>query len=230
MTRFLATIGLVLLLGACDGGNASKPPNHEKSAAVKPNRLAKERSPYLRQHQYNPVDWYPWGEEAFAKAKAEDKPIFLSVGYAACHWCHVMEHESFEDEATATILNDAFVCVKLDREERPDVDRVYMTFVQRRTGRGGWPMTVFMTHDGKPFFGGTYFRKDHLQQIVANTKTLWRDRRKDLLETADAYAEMVREASDGFELEPTDDSDTEILKTCLLYTSDAADEHRDVLL
>ena len=209
MRRVLHFALLLALLPAC----GVQPPNPEKSAAVKPNRLAKERSPYLRQHQYNPVDWYPWGDEAFAKAKAEDKPIFLSVGYAACHWCHVMEHESFEDEATAKILNDAFVCVKLDREERPDVDRVYMTFVQRRTGRGGWPMTVFMTHEGKPFFGGTYFPREHLQQIVANTTTLWRDRREDLLETAEAYAGMVVDASDGWELPETDDSDAEILKT-----------------
>jgi len=211
---------LVLLLLAClpaceedDGAKQPQHPPHGKPSAVKPNRLAEERSPYLRQHQYNPVDWYPWGPEAFAKAKAEDKPIFLSVGYAACHWCHVMEHESFEDAATAKILNDAFVCVKVDREERPDVDRVYMTFVQRRTGRGGWPMTVFMTHEGKPFFGGTYFRKDDLQQLVANTKTLWRDRRKDLLQTAETYAEMVRDAADGLDHPETDDSDVEILKT-----------------
>jgi uncharacterized protein YyaL (SSP411 family) len=121
------------------------------------NRLAGERSPYLLQHAGNPVDWYPWGDEAFDKARREDKPIFLSIGYSTCHWCHVMEHESFESQAVADALNANFVSIKVDREERPDVDRVYMTFVQSTTGSGGWPMTVFLTPELKPFFGGTYF-------------------------------------------------------------------------
>src|ERR671939_697966 len=121
------------------------------------NRLAGEKSPYLLQHANNPVDWYPWGDEAFARARAEDKPIFLSIGYSTCHWCHVMEHESFEDAALAGVLNEHFVAIKVDREERPDVDRVYMTFVQGTTGSGGWPMSVWLTPDLKPFYGGTYF-------------------------------------------------------------------------
>jgi len=121
------------------------------------NRLARETSPYLLQHAANPVDWYPWGEEAFTRARAENKPILLSVGYSACHWCHVMEHESFEDEETARLMNENFINVKVDREERPDVDDVYMSAVQLLTGRGGWPMTVFLTPDGKPFYGGTYY-------------------------------------------------------------------------
>jgi uncharacterized protein len=121
------------------------------------NRLARERSPYLLQHAANPVDWYPWGDEAFARARRDDKPIFVSIGYSTCHWCHVMEHESFENPAIAEILNREFVSIKIDREERPDVDRVYMAFVQSTTGAGGWPMTVFVTHDLKPFYGGTYF-------------------------------------------------------------------------
>jgi uncharacterized protein len=121
------------------------------------NRLAAERSPYLLQHAANPVDWYPWGDEAFEKARRENKPIFLSIGYSTCHWCHVMEHESFENETVAAALNAEFVSIKVDREERPDVDRVYMTFVQSTTGAGGWPMTVFLTPELKPFFGGTYF-------------------------------------------------------------------------
>jgi uncharacterized protein len=121
------------------------------------NRLARERSPYLLQHAGNPVDWYPWGDEAFEKARTENKPIFLSIGYSTCHWCHVMEHESFESREVAEALNAAFVSIKVDREERPDVDRVYMTFVQSTTGSGGWPMTVFLTPELKPFFGGTYF-------------------------------------------------------------------------
>src|SRR5215470_16130638 len=125
-----------------------------------PNRLIQEKSPYLRQHAQNPVDWFPWGDEAFAKARTETKPIFLSIGYSACHWCHVMEHESFEDASIAKILNDSFVSVKVDREERPDLDHIYMTFVQRATGHGGWPMSVFLTPQTKPFFGGTYFPPD----------------------------------------------------------------------
>jgi uncharacterized protein YyaL (SSP411 family) len=121
------------------------------------NRLAAERSPYLLQHAGNPVDWYPWGQEAFDKARALDKPIFLSIGYSTCHWCHVMAHESFESDAIAEILNRDFISIKVDREERPDVDRVYMTFVQATTGSGGWPMSVWLTPDLKPFYGGTYF-------------------------------------------------------------------------
>ena len=121
------------------------------------NRLIDETSPYLLQHAHNPVDWYPWGEEALARAKVEDKPILLSVGYSACHWCHVMERESFENQDIARIMNELFVCIKVDREERPDIDSIYMTAVQALTGRGGWPMTVFLTPQGEPFYGGTYF-------------------------------------------------------------------------
>ena len=121
------------------------------------NRLAHETSPYLLQHADNPVDWHPWSPEALEAAKRADKPIFLSVGYSACHWCHVMEHESFEDEATARVMNDHFVCIKVDREERPDVDDIYMTAVQLLTGGGGWPMSVWLTPEREPFFGGTYF-------------------------------------------------------------------------
>jgi len=118
---------------------------------------AQELSPYLRQHQGNPVDWYTWGDDAFDRARDEDRPIFLSIGYSACHWCHVMAHESFEDQTTATELNASFVPIKVDREERPDVDAVYMEAVQSLTGSGGWPMSVFLMPDGRPFFGGTYF-------------------------------------------------------------------------
>ena len=124
------------------------------------NRLDQETSPYLLQHADNPVDWYPWGEEAFVKAKEEDKPIFLSIGYATCHWCHVMEHESFEDPIVAALMNEAFVNVKVDREERPDIDEIYMNAVQAMTGQGGWPMSVFLLPDLRPFFGGTYFPPD----------------------------------------------------------------------
>ena len=132
-------------------------PASRTPASSQNNRLAQEKSPYLLQHADNPVDWRPWSEEAFAKARAENKPIFLSIGYSTCHWCHVMAHESFEDKATAEIMNREFVNIKVDREERPDVDRVYMTFVQATTGHGGWPMSVWLTPELKPFVGGTYF-------------------------------------------------------------------------
>ncbi|BDG35930.1 thioredoxin domain-containing protein [Saccharococcus caldoxylosilyticus] len=125
----------------------------------KPNRLIREKSPYLLQHAYNPVDWYPWGEEAFAKAKKENKPIFLSIGYSTCHWCHVMAHESFEDEEVAAILNEKYISIKVDREERPDIDSIYMRVCQMLTGHGGWPLSVFLTPEGKPFYAGTYFPK-----------------------------------------------------------------------
>lgn len=126
---------------------------------TKPNKLINEKSPYLLQHAYNPVDWYPWGEEAFQKAEKEDKPIFLSIGYSTCHWCHVMEHESFEDTEVARLMNDAFVSIKVDREERPDIDKIYMQVAQMMTGRGGWPLTIIMTQDKEPFFAGTYIPK-----------------------------------------------------------------------
>ena len=136
------------------------------------NRLIDETSPYLQQHAHNPVDWYPWGEEAFEKARTENKPILVSIGYAACHWCHVMEHESFENEETAKMMNDLFVCVKVDREERPDVDQIYMQFVQMTTGSGGWPLNVFLTPQLEPFFGGTYFPPDDRYGRPSWQKTL----------------------------------------------------------
>ena len=136
------------------------------------NRLARETSPYLLQHADNPVDWYPWGEEAFAKARAEDKPILLSVGYATCHWCHVMERESFEDEAIASQLGAGFVAIKVDREELPDVDHVYMSALQAMTGRGGWPMNMFLTPQLKPFFGGSYFPPSRRHGLLSFSEVL----------------------------------------------------------
>ncbi len=150
------------------------------------NRLADETSPYLRQHADNPVDWYPWGDEAFAAARRDDKPVLLSVGYSACHWCHVMAHESFEDPEVAALMNELFVNVKVDREERPDVDEIYMEAVQALTGQGGWPMTVFLTPDGRPFFGGTYFPKTRrggmiaFPELCSRIDELWRTRREDI--------------------------------------------------
>src|ERR1700742_3558919 len=122
-----------------------------------PNRLASETSPYLLQHKDNPVDWYPWGEDAFARARAEDKPVLVSIGYAACHWCHVMERESFEDPEVAAVMNERVIAIKVDREERPDVDAIYMDAVQAMTGSGGWPLNAFLTPEGVPFYAGTYF-------------------------------------------------------------------------
>ena len=150
------------------------------------NRLAAETSPYLLQHAHNPVDWYPWGEEAFTKAKAEDKPVLLSVGYSACHWCHVMERESFQNDQTAALMNRLFVNVKVDREERPDIDEIYMAAVQLLTGRGGWPMTVFLTPDAKPFYGGTYFPPTDrhnipaFPRVLAGTAQAYKERRTDV--------------------------------------------------
>ncbi|HET6966479.1 MAG TPA: thioredoxin domain-containing protein [Acidimicrobiales bacterium] len=157
-----------------------------------PNRLAQETSPYLRQHADNPVDWYPWGEEAFAAARQRDVPILLSVGYSACHWCHVMAHQSFEDQEVAAAMNAGFVNIKVDREERPDVDSVYMEAVQAVSGSGGWPMTVFMMPDGRPFHGGTYYPKPQFLQILAQIGQLWSERRSDLDQAADQLAAAVR--------------------------------------
>ena len=163
-----------------------------------PNRLAEETSPYLVQHANNPVDWYPWGPEAFVRAKQEDKPIFLSIGYSACHWCHVMEHESFEDEEIARQLNQSFVCIKVDREERPDVDQIYMNAVQLLTGRGGWPMSMFLTPELRPFHGGTYWPPQQrmglpgFQQVLAAVVDAWQNRREQALEQATKLTEHLQ--------------------------------------
>ncbi len=162
------------------------------------NRLARERSPYLLQHAQNPVDWYPWGDEAFDKARRDDKPIFLSIGYSTCHWCHVMEHESFEDQGIAQLLNDAFVAIKVDREERPDVDRVYMTFVQATTGSGGWPMSVWLTPELKPFYGGTYFPpsskwgRPGFVDILQEIARVWKAERDKVAQSAEALTARLR--------------------------------------
>ncbi len=169
-----------------------------------PNRLADQASPYLRQHKDNPVDWYPWGDDAFDEARKRDQPILLSIGYAACHWCHVMAHESFEDDATAAVMNERFVNVKVDREERPDVDAVYMDATQALTGRGGWPMTVFIEPEKhRPFFAGTYFPPTRRQGMPSFTDVLdaihdaWSNRRDEVLEQADQVTTAVRERSTG---------------------------------
>ncbi|MDQ6784559.1 MAG: thioredoxin domain-containing protein [Actinomycetota bacterium] len=156
------------------------------------NRLAEEASPYLRQHADNPVDWYPWGDEAFARALSEDRPVILSVGYSACHWCHVMAHDCFEDPATAEAMNAGFVSIKVDREERPDVDSIYMEAVQAIAGGGGWPMTVFLLPDGRPFFGGTYFPRAQFNDLLVQVRRAWEDRREGLETDAAQLSSAVR--------------------------------------
>src|SRR2546429_132539 len=161
------------------------------------NRLANASSPYLEQHKDNPVDWWPWGPEAFEEAAARDAPLLISVGYAACHWCHVMAHESFEDPATARIMNEHFVCVKVDREERPDIDAIYMDAVQAMTGQGGWPMTVFLTPDGEPFYAGTYFPPEDRHGMPGFPRLLlaiaetWRERRSDAVDQGRRVAQAI---------------------------------------
>jgi uncharacterized protein len=163
-----------------------------------PNRLAQANSPYLLQHAHNPVDWYPWGNEALEKARTEDKPIFLSIGYAACHWCHVMAHESFEEPTTAALMNENFVNIKVDREERPDLDTIYMNAVVSMTGQGGWPMSVFLTPEGEPFFGGTYFppvRRYNMpafQEILQTIARLWREDRARILESSQQITQQLK--------------------------------------
>jgi uncharacterized protein YyaL (SSP411 family) len=179
------------------------------------NRLAQEKSPYLLQHAHNPVDWFPWGEEAFAKARAENKPIFLSIGYSTCHWCHVMERESFESENIAKFLNEHFVSIKVDREERPDVDKIYMTFVQATTGSGGWPLNVFLTPDRKPFFGGTYFPPDarygrpSFLQMLQQISSVWQQRHGDVTHSAEEIHARLEAASSS------------VTQSNLLLTADA---------
>ena len=171
----------------------------------KPNRLINEKSPYLLQHAYNPVDWYPWGEEAFQKARTEHKPIFLSIGYSTCHWCHVMEHESFENDSIAATMNKYFVSIKVDREERPDVDKVYMSAVQAMTGSGGWPLSIFLTSDLKPFYGGTYFppidTRGHpgFPSVLERIHEVWEEEGEKIKESGDQLISFLREERSGSE-------------------------------
>jgi uncharacterized protein YyaL (SSP411 family) len=202
---FLALTWLVTASHSDADPTPAGPPRSESAATERrehTNRLAHEKSPYLLQHAHNPVDWYPWGEEAFAKARRENKPIFLSVGYSTCHWCHVMAHESFENEEVAAIMNREFVNIKVDREERPDVDRVYMTFVQATTGGGGWPMSVWLTPDLKPFVGGTYFPPEDrygqpgFKKVLERIATAWKENHDELVEQGGKIVAALRESQD----------------------------------
>jgi uncharacterized protein YyaL (SSP411 family) len=185
---------------------------------VHTNKLAQQKSPYLLQHAHNPVDWYPWGEEAFAKARRENKPIFLSIGYSTCHWCHVMAHESFEDNETAAIMNREFVNIKVDREERPDVDRVYMTFVQATTGGGGWPMSVWLTPDLKPFVGGTYFPPEDrygqpaFKKVLEKIATAWKDNHEKIIEQGSQIVDALQQ-SQASQPSAADKIDIAVLQT-----------------
>ncbi|MGH2443576.1 MAG: thioredoxin domain-containing protein [Chloroflexota bacterium] len=183
-----------------------------------PNRLAGETSPYLLQHAQNPVDWYPWGNEPFARAKAEDKPVLVSIGYSACHWCHVMAHESFEDASTAQLMNQHLICIKVDREERPDIDSVYMEAIQALTGQGGWPLNIFLTPEGKPFFGGTYFPPEQGRgmpswgDVVDGVATAYRARKSDVAGNAGILTRHIRDAQEGI-------ASKEVLTTELLRSA-----------
>jgi uncharacterized protein YyaL (SSP411 family) len=178
----------------------------------KPNKLILEKSPYLLQHAFNPVNWYPWGEEAFERAKSEDKPIFLSIGYSTCHWCHVMEKESFEDPQVAKLLNDYFVSIKVDREERPDIDNVYMTVCQMITGSGGWPLTIIMTPDKKPFFAGTYIPKASrfqmlgMMDLIPKIGNLWKIQRNKILSSSESILNSLTRSNDNLKLKELDNS------------------------
>ena len=163
----------------------------------KPNRLIGEKSPYLLQHAYNPVEWFPWGNEAFEKATKEDKPVFLSIGYSTCHWCHVMERESFENPEVAQELNAHFVAIKVDREERPDIDNIYMRVCQAFTGSGGWPTSIFMTAEKKPFFAGTYFPKEHFLMLLRNVSRRWINERDDFVAAGNELTESLQHTLKG---------------------------------
>ncbi len=204
------------------------PSTGQSTAPTRPaNRLGAESSPYLRQHAYNPVDWYPWGEEALARAKAEDKPIFLSIGYSACHWCHVMEHESFEDPSIAAVMNEHFINIKVDREERPDLDQIYMAAVQLITRRGGWPMSVFLTPEGKPFYGGTYWPPTSrmgmrgFREILSLMHDFWTNRRPEVTESSNSLVDAIaRFTSPSFEQTGLDESLLKRAEQELLSTLD----------
>jgi uncharacterized protein len=195
------------------------------------NRLARARSPYLLQHRHNPVDWYPWGEEAFERARREEKPVFLSIGYSSCHWCHVMAHESFESEAIAKLLNEHFISIKVDREERPDVDDIYMSAVQLLTGSGGWPLSVFLTPDQKPFWGGTYFPPEDrygrpgFATIVAELAAAWRNRPAEITNAADRLSAAVRQVSQGKRFTATGPPNPSAIDAALADLLAAYDEH-----
>jgi uncharacterized protein YyaL (SSP411 family) len=208
-------VGVVLLLASTSACREEKVKMVTTTKPTHTNRLAQEKSPYLLQHQHNPVDWHAWGEEAFGRARTENKPIFLSIGYSTCHWCHVMERETFEDEQTAKFLNEHFISIKVDREERPDVDKIYMTFVQGMTGSGGWPLNVFLSPDLRPFYGGTYWPPEPkhgrpaFRQVLEQIHKAWTERREQLTASSKELHQRLteltsREATNKVVLSPDD--------------------------
>ncbi|MDP6991527.1 MAG: thioredoxin domain-containing protein, partial [Candidatus Marinimicrobia bacterium] len=215
--KWCQIISIVISFGVATslwGQPESNSPNQKEKFV---NRLAKESSPYLLQHKNNPVDWYPWGQEAFDKAIELDRPIFLSIGYSTCHWCHVMEHESFEDEQVAQLLNENFISIKVDREERPEIDHVYMSVCQAMTGRGGWPLTIIMTPQKEPFFAGTYFPKSGrlgrpgMLELLPSIADAWKNKRTELVLSAQKVNEFLQNSNQktqGDELDVTILTDT----------------------
>ena len=221
-----------------ENGHASKPlPAPDEIAALPPdggsefNRLIHEKSPYLLQHARNPVDWFPWGEEAFAKAKREDKPVFLSIGYSTCHWCHVMERESFENEDTAEILNKHYVCIKVDREERPDIDEIYMNATQLITNRGGWPNSLWLLPDGRPWFAGTYFPPEDIagrpgfKSLLLRLAEFWRTKRGAVEEQANKLIEAMNQISAGQQIEATGRPSRDMLRQVFRDLERTFDRH-----
>jgi uncharacterized protein YyaL (SSP411 family) len=199
----ILTLGIILQMDSNSMTNKTTPAHT--------NRLVHEKSPYLLQHAHNPVDWYPWGEEAFNAAKQQDKPIFLSIGYATCHWCHVMEHESFENEEIAALMNEAFICIKVDREERPDIDNIYMTVAQMMTGQGGWPLTIIMTPEKEPFHAATYippnqrFGRIGMKQLIPRISSAWKNQREKVMESSGQITDVLAKQNatgSGAELSP----------------------------
>ncbi|MEI7802304.1 MAG: thioredoxin domain-containing protein, partial [Bacteroidota bacterium] len=183
------------------------------------NQLINESSPYLLQHAHNPVNWFPWGDEAIAKAKREDKPVLVSIGYAACHWCHVMEHESFENEDVAAFMNENFVNIKIDREERPDLDHIYMEAVQIMSGSGGWPLNVFLTPELKPFYGGTYFPpraaydRPSWINLLHGISNAWKEKKQELINQSNDLTEMMHGRNEMLNKYQTKTSEEKISKT-----------------
>ncbi|MFT5108662.1 MAG: hypothetical protein ACI9UA_004306 [Pseudoalteromonas tetraodonis] len=220
----ILAIALAMFAGATSHADPVKSDNEKPKHT---NRLAKEKSPYLLQHAHNPINWYPWGDEAFNAAKAQDKPIFISIGYSTCHWCHVMERETFEDEKTAEYLNEHFINIKIDREERPDVDKIYMAAVQAISeGRGGWPLNAFLTPERKPFFGGTYFPKAQFNALVRNITKAWKEDRADLDKSADGLTKFLKDRAEADEAAAgagAPDFDNELLKNALGKFKDGFD-------
>lgn len=227
----LLSLGMWAVSARTEGKEMSE---HAERSARPGNRLAGELSPYLQQHSQNPVDWYPWGEEALERARREDKPIFLSIGYAACHWCHVMERESFENEEIAAILNRHFVSIKVDREERPDLDSLYMTAVQALTGRGGWPLSVFLTPQLEPFFGGTYFPPQSrygmpgFGSVLQSVARAWSERRSDVTQSAAELTVALRQSVDAEGFGPATDkgegTDAEVFRQVAAEFAGSFDE------